>query len=378
MRRTAVLASLALAFTTTACQDAVTEPTRVDLAPAHSVADAGLSRTLPVIDLAAMTDQAPIDGLRCAINADDYVCSTTVIQNYYLDDFYGSLAADRAATIAIYYAYADYIPMYDALYYQTSATPQYFGYNGEYTEVMVETERDIKRFFDIRSDNIQVIGMHGSMLTDIERSARVYRLLSGFLGIPRDSATAVATRVAAAVQSPAWRGGNHSYLSFNAFAISFSLGDKIVMGDGILAAYENLGFGDVAPQAIFAHEFGHHIQYENGYFNDAIVAGLDEPEQTRYTELMADAYSAYYMTHKRGLAMNKHRVSQFLQVFFEIGDCAFDNGNHHGTPNQRMRAAQFGYDVADSARKQGHILTTAAFHDLFVAAYPAMIAPDAV
>ena len=46
--------------------------------------------------------------------------------------------------------------------------------------------------------------------------------------------------------------------------------DKIVMGDGILEGYTALGFGDVAPQAIFAHEFAHQIQYENGYFDDSV------------------------------------------------------------------------------------------------------------
>ena len=60
---------------------------------------------------------------------------------------------------------------------------------------------------------------------------------------------------------------------------------------------------------------------------------------TRYTELMADAYSAYYLTHKRGAAMNRHRVAGFLEVFYQIGDCAYTNNGHHGTPNQRMNAA---------------------------------------
>ena len=92
---------------------------------------------------------------------------------------------------------------------------------------------------------------------------------------------------------------------------------------------------------------------------------------------MADAYSAYYLTHKRGAALNRKRVAQFLQVFFQIGDCGFDSPAHHGTPNQRMAAAEFGFDVAHEAQKQGHILSSDQFHDLFVAAYPELIAPDA-
>ena len=102
---------------------------------------------------------------------------------------------------------------------------------------------------------------------------------------------------------------------------------------------------------------------------------MDQAELTRHTELMADAFAAYYLTHSRGASMNRKRVEQFLQVFFEVGDCAFTDRGHHGTPIQRMRAAQFGFDVADQAHKQGHILTAAQFHALFVANYTTFVAP---
>jgi hypothetical protein len=64
-------------------------------------------------------------------------------------------------------------------------------------------------------------------------------------------------------------------------------------------------------------------------------------------------------------------------VYFNVGDCAFDNPGHHGTPLQRMRAATFGFNVADQAQKQGHILTADQFHRLFLAAYASFVAPDA-
>jgi predicted metalloprotease len=152
------------------------------------------------------------------------------------------------------------------------------------------------------------------------------------------------------------------------------------MGDGILAGYQAGGFGDVAPQAIYAHEFGHHIQFNKGYIDEPIPGQnrrTTEAEKTRYTELMADAFSAYFLTHSRGAAMNRKRVEQFLQVFFQIGDCGFDSPGHHGTPNQRMAAAQFGFDIAAQAQKQGQILTAEQFHALFVSKYPQLVAPDA-
>jgi hypothetical protein len=42
-----------------------------------------------------------------------------------------------------------------------------------------------------------------------------------------------------------------------------------------------------------------------------------------------------------------------------------------------MRAAEFGFDVADQAQKQGHILTSEQFKQLFDEAYPDLVAPDA-
>jgi predicted metalloprotease len=153
------------------------------------------------------------------------------------------------------------------------------------------------------------------------------------------------------------------------------------MGDGVLDPFNVLGFNDVALPAIFAHEFGHHIQYERGYFDElppgSNPATVDAAELTRYTELMADAFAGYYLTHKRGATLNRKRVEKFLEVFFQLGDCQFTSAGHHGTPIQRMRAARFGFDVADQAQKQGHIPTADEFHAAFVAAYPDLIAPDA-
>ena len=179
-------------------------------------------------------------------------------------------------------------------------------------------------------------------------------------------------------------GGDDPWFSMNAFAFSSpGFQDRIVMGDGILEGFAEVGFGDVAPQAIYAHEFAHHIQYEKQYFTEVPPtypggpAPTTQAEFTRYTELMADAMAAYYLTHKRGAAMNKHRVAKFLSAFFQLGDCVFTSSGHHGTPLQRMRAAEFGFDIAAQAHKQGHILISTQFHDLFKSAYPILIAPDA-
>ncbi len=372
-------AFLSLAVLTAACQDKTTEPTSpVERTPSATTAK-GFRLERGKIELPRGSRVTDLSSR--ALDPDDFVCQATAIDRFYVGARDAWEAAEPENFDLLYnQLLADLVPTFDALFFQTEDTPQYFGYNGEYNRIMLKTERDVKRFWDIPSADIQLIGMHGTMLLDAERVAAVYA--TGVFGpVTPELAELLGTLVADAVaESEVLNGGNHPLLSFNAFALSDEDGiipDKIVMGDGILDAYKTLGFNDVAPQAIYAHEFAHHIQFENGYFDDEVPGATTQAELTRYTELMADAYAAYYLTHKRGAAMNKKRVAQFLDVFFAIGDCAFSNPGHHGTPNQRMRAAEFGFRIADQAHKQGHILTSEQFHALFVAAYPAMVAPDA-
>ena len=372
-------AFLSLALFTAACQDQSTEPTTPPEPSPQATTANGFRLDRGKIQLPS--GWRVTDRLNRVLDPDDFVCEATPIDAFYV----GARDAWEEAEPEIFdllynQLLADLVPTFDALFFQTEATPQYFGYNGEYNHIMLKTERDVKRFWDIESDDIQLLGMHGTMLLDADRVAAVYA--TGVFGpVPPALAAILGALVADGVaESEVLNGGNHPILSFNAFAFTDEEGpipDKIVMGDGILDAYRTLGFDDVAPQAVYAHEFGHHIQFENDYFNDPLALPNNTPETTRYTEMMADAFAAYYLTHKRGGAMNQKRVRQFLEVFFDIGDCGFDSPGHHGTPDQRMRAAEFGFQIADQAQKQGHILTADQFHDLFVLAYPAMVLPDA-
>lgn len=264
------------------------------------------------------------------------------------------------------------LPTYDALVFENSSANQYFGKNGEYTQTLTKTFKDLKRFWNIETSDMVLAAMHGNMLTNKAKLIRTYEIL----GLPTPVASDYADFVLAILDAfPQLRNGDHPIFTFNAFAqpsfVFAPVGiipNKIVMGDGILEAYTAIGYGDVAPRAILAHEFGHHIQFQLGLFTDE-----NTPEATRRTELMADAYSAYYLSHARGASMQWKRVQQFLVVFFNIGDCSFSSTNHHGTPTQRMAAAQFGYNVANNAQKQGHILTGQQFDALFEAALPQIV-----
>jgi hypothetical protein len=389
---------LTVALGTLGCQDPPAAPTSTTTTQPELRKHPTAGRDLPdrgALTLprsARITDQYLTDLARRAIDPDDYVCpASTPVVDWFTNEVVEFIVEEPARFELLYVKlWADLIPTYEALFFLTANRQQEFGYDGEFTNVLRRTERDAKRFWDIRSEQIQMVPLKGTMLQDPERVARTYRLPIGPpepYNLSADSAAKVAAVIRQEVlASDVLDGGNHPLFSFNAFAFwtdDGSIPDKIIMGDGVLEGYAAVGFEDVAPQAVYAHEFAHHIQHQNGYFEEEPPPPPGGPrpdtgaEFTRYTELMADAYSAYYLTHKRGAALNRKRVAQFLQVFFQIGDCGFDSPAHHGTPNQRMAAAEFGFDVAHEAQKQGHILSSDQFHDLFVAAYPELIAPDA-
>jgi hypothetical protein len=311
------------------------------------------------------------DIIRKTLKLEESTCNDNTASSQWLDQ----QLADWNSTIINYVittAMLD-LPTYDALIFENSSANQRFGSSGQYTQRLTKAFKDLKRFWNIDSENIVLAAMHGTMLTDRTRILRTYK--AGF-GLDDESANYYADFVLAIVDAyPQLRGGDHPIFTFNAFAqSSFSfppygvIPDKIIMGDGILDAFAAIGYADVAPQAILAHEFGHHIQFDLNLFGDE--AG---PEATRRTELMADAYSAYYLSHSRGASMQWKRVQLFLNVFFNIGDCSFTSDGHHGTPTQRMAAAKWGYEVANEAQKQGHILTAQEFTRMFEAQLPRLI-----
>jgi hypothetical protein len=302
--------------------------------------------------------------VRRAVNA---IAPTTCNDNTALNQWLGQQLTDWDNDIfffAIVTGMLDF-PTYDALLFENSSANQYNGVNGEYTQRVNKTFKDLKRFWNIQSDGIISAGMHGSMLRKRDKVIRIDMILYG--DSPSVAAFYADLIISLLHDVPQYRNGDHPIFTFNSFAQSsfyFSsygiVPAKIIMGDGIMQAFTGIGYDDVAPQAILAHEYGHQIQFQLGVFG-----GISSPEATRRTELMADAYSAYYLSHARGASMQWKRVKQFLQVFFNIGDCQFTSDGHHGTPTQRMAAAEWAYSVANDAQKQGHILTSQEFTALF-------------
>lgn len=268
-------------------------------------------------------------------------------------------------------------PAVDAIYFGDADDPRYAPTDSAKT--LAKTFTKLKAFWDIPSDDIDLVAMDPSMLLD---HARVMRVLTDYLGVPEAQADALASDLVAYVDVDRFDHGRDPLFTLNAMAYTPALdpeapgtaGDRIVMGSGIMELDRQLGYGDVGPQAILAHEFGHHVQFERALES---MEEYSTPEQTRAVELQADAMSAYFLTHPRGLSMQAKRVSQVLGEVYLTGDCMFDEAGHHGTPNQRRRAAEWAYTLQETQRPKGRILPSLEFIARFDAALPMIVAPDA-
>jgi hypothetical protein len=219
-----------------------------------------------------------------------------------------------------------------------------------------------------------MVAFRGSMLQDRNKVIATYKAE----GYPDEKANVYADSVATLLKMyPKFLNGNHPAFTFNQLAAPDTtyagigrVPAKIVIGDGLFQGFDAIGYGDIAPQAILAHEYGHHIQHKLGVLSKGWKFGEELiPKTARRIELMCDAYAAYYLSHPRGAAMQGNSVQRFLELFFNLGDCQFTTNSHHGTPAQRKAAAEWGNHLANDADKQGPVLSGREFARLFDAAF---------
>jgi hypothetical protein len=316
------------------------------------------------------------DALGRAIDPTQYQCAPTR-----LDAFVDGIIADiDPSSLFVLSMLGGFdFPTYDALL---------FGRQGDALHALTKSSRNeltssfraAQKFWDTDGSDIQLMAMHGDVMRD---PARLTRLIAVLYGVSDADAAELAGLVVDVVTSdPGLDGGDNPIFTLNAFAFSgagdpdpiiSTLPDKLVFGDGILEALDSIGVGDVGPRAVLGHEYGHHVQYDKNLF----ASPLTGPEATRRTELMADAFGTYFVTHKRGLALNTKRVLEAEQSFYQVGDCSFTSAGHHGTPNQRLRASTWGASVAADAQKQGQVLPSLTLDSRFESALPQFVAPDA-
>lgn len=238
---------------------------------------------------------------------------------------------------------------------------QYFGTEGEHTPLVNRIKRDLEKFWDIPNE-IRLHGQHNETLNDREMLVEILWYMIADLESKEDLYPVVDDLLEQNALSPVLPESPF----FSSDGLS-TFNDLIIIGDGLIEMFAATGIDEeVVWSGILAHEWSHQIQIDNLY-SWYPLGTFDSPsEQTRHMELEADFYSAYYLTHKRGAAYNWKKVDEFLELFFQSGDCSFEFELHHGTPQQRMKAAQEGYKLAASAQKKGHIMTQDEVHEYFI------------
>jgi len=270
------------------------------------------------------------------------------------------------------------MPFVDAIFYGSESKTNTYGANGEYTNALTSEIKDLKRFWDIDSKDIQLVPAHGrDVFTSRERVARAFTVMFGpaYQGADQDNLAWADIILAALAKVPALRMGGNPLFTLNAMAIpdenlpdGSKITKRIVVGDGLLEGVGALVPGNVGPRMVLAHEFGHQVQFAT----DSLPEG-DDVAAGRHAELEADAYAGYYLVNSRGAALNAKRVADAAKSAWEFGDCDVTRQGHHGTPDQRERSVLWADSVANSASNQGHILPARTYHSEFEAALPGIV-----
>jgi predicted metalloprotease len=101
------------------------------------------------------------------------------------------------------------------------------------------------------------------------------------------------------------------------------------------------GLGDMAVAYVIAHEEAHNIQHELGLFDGRI--------STERLELHADCLAGAWAGNaaSRGVVDDRDLEEAKVTAWL-VGDYAFDDPGHHGTPRQRAAAFTAGYDDLES------------------------------
>jgi hypothetical protein len=315
-------------------------------------------------------DSTAQDIIDAVIDPADYECSDTPVTAY-VQSLTAGLSEDDLLDLAVILIY-DPVD-YDALYFPEPAATRYFGVDGEYTNRLQHRFAGLKSFWDINSSGIELVPVHGRTLLD---PARVARALQAELPTLTDDAAAqIADAFRQIAGQDKFDHGDFPLFTFNAFAFSAKgepvpITDKILVGDGVLEGMKALGLDDIAPDAILSHEFGHHVQFQDGLDTATTLTG---PEASRRLELMADTFGSYYLTHMRDGHVGIKRVKDFVQMFYDLGDCQFANVAHHGTPNQRRKAAEFG--AVNALLPATRVLPSRTLDARFEKALPKIVAP---
>jgi predicted metalloprotease len=112
--------------------------------------------------------------------------------------------------------------------------------------------------------------------------------------------------------------------------------------------------GDFAVAYIVAHEYGHQIQDELGYYERY---GNQLP--TMAFELQADCYAGTWANSAyRDNRLDDGDVQEALDAALAVGDFDASSPGHHGTPEQRAEAWNAGLQSGDPETCSNYLATT--------------------
>ncbi|KAL7548809.1 hypothetical protein ACHAWF_017344 [Thalassiosira exigua] len=227
--------------------------------------------------------------------------------------------------------------------------PGYFGIDGQYTEEVNAILDQAQEFWSDSGvdDDIRVLCAHGSDLAD--RHEKLIPTLELMFGGSYDDDYTIFDH-ATDIQDLVVRlpgGYNNPLVTFNAFANdegSKNDSPSIIIGDGYFEFQEAIGLISEGPEYVLAHEHAHHLQYLLGVPDEAY---FESSRAARREELMADAFSAYFLAHDRGRDMEADEIASVHAAAYSVGDCETNHDDHHGTPHQRRCASRWGASIAD-------------------------------
>lgn len=282
-----------------------------------------------------------------------------------LSGYFESLISDPYFDFNLINYYADLNRKYVTFYQGDN----YYGAHGEYDQLAKKRIRELTKFWGLQRE-ITLNGQHTASLNDRET---LTDMIESFDRTVRNRTEAYEKAdLLLEINLLSTHIPENPFFALDAFTRSNGL---LVIGDGLLETLVEVGIdGNIAFTAILAHEWWHQAQFEYTEIWDYIDQFPTLAEKSRYSELEADFAAAYFMTHKRGATYNWKRIDDYFRLSFNVGDCLTQSDQHHGTPDQRLAAAELGYELADAAQKKGFILSPDEVHKVFQALYPSIIA----
>ncbi|MFE6734032.1 hypothetical protein [Microbacterium sp. NPDC057650] len=342
-----------------------------------------------------LRDAGISEGMAGAIDPGDYQCSTSELTTW---------ARAQLASVDpdAWYWYNNGLlgvsPSLFLQYWTLMKTPvdphdAEFGVNGDKTNELSRTFRALESFWGINDSEVGLVPFDAKVFASTPEAAADRQFVydgfgrvNGLIAILMQ--LSVESGIMRGLVDEGFPGGvDNPLFTLNAFALDPDRADdstgmlaelgitrRVAMGVGLSSMWDDIGLGAVGDRAVLGHEYAHQVQYTHDLFETDLT---DEAEQTRRSELMADAFSTYFTVSKRGASLNKASALQAMQSFYTVGDCSFTNPGHHGTPNQRYASSEWAADFVKAQDDQGHIIATEDLAAEWEKVFPELIAPDA-